>query len=95
MSQDTENDEKRTIGEVSTAGRVMNAKRAGFPPMAPPYDLEEGIHCEVLAYTDWADLFIPTVVRWANGEIDRFTDPAVTMRNKRESIQQVMMEDEE
>ncbi|QCC48113.1 hypothetical protein [Halobellus limi] len=58
-------------------------------------DIEEGVHYDVLAYTDWADLFIPTVVRWVNGETDMFKDPAVTERNKRQSIQQVMMENEE
>ncbi|RCU47905.1 hypothetical protein DU504_11745 [Haloplanus salinus] len=52
-------------------------------------DVSEGEHYEVLAYTDWADLFIPTVVKWANGEIDRFNDPAVTRNNRRESLQLV------
>jgi len=47
----------------------------------------------VLAYTDWADVFIPTIVEWANGETDHFTDPAASIQNKRESIQQVQMED--
>jgi hypothetical protein len=56
-------------------------------------DVEEGVHYEVLAYTDWADLFVPTIVEWKNGEQDRFTDPAVTRRNKRESIQAAQMEE--
>ena len=74
--------------DISIAGRIHNAKAAGMHPMMAS-DVSEGKHYEVLAYTDWADLFIPTVVKWANGEIDRFNDPAVTRNNRRESLQLV------
>ena len=34
----------------------------------------EGTHFEVLAYTDWADQFVPTVVKWNTGVVDDFRD---------------------
>lgn len=78
------------MSDISIAGRIHNAKAVGMHPMMQS-DVSEGEHYEVLAYTDWADLFIPTVVRWANGEVDRFNDPAVTRSNRLESLQRVEM----
>ena len=80
-----------TTAEVSMAGRVHTAKENGMHPQVSS-DVEEGTHYKVLAYTDWADQFIPTVVEWANGELDSFIDPAVSRNNRREAIQQVEME---
>jgi hypothetical protein len=77
-----------TTAEVSIAGRVRTAQDNGMHPVQES-EVEEGRHYEVLSYTDWADLFIPTRVRWANGETDDFTDPAVSDTNRRESIRAV------
>jgi hypothetical protein len=40
------------------------------------YDLglKEGEHYEVLAYSLWADTFVPTIVKWKTGEVDDFSD---------------------
>jgi len=48
--------------------------------------LTEGEDYKVLAYTDWADLFIPTTVKWGNGNVDSFTDLGASLNNRHESI---------
>lgn len=45
----------------------------------------EGVHYEVVAYTDWADYFVPTIVMWENGEMDLFADLETSLENRRES----------
>jgi hypothetical protein len=52
----------------------------GHPQQAEK-PVEEGVHYEVLAYTDWADQFIPTVVKWSNGEVDDFTSVEKSVEN--------------
>lgn len=48
-------------------------------------DVIEGEHYTVLAYTDFADTFVPTIVRWKNGAVDDFTNRFFSMMNKAES----------
>jgi len=48
--------------------------------------VEEGRHYKVLAYTDWADTFVPTVVQWNHGEVDSFTDPARSRVNQQKAV---------
>jgi len=48
--------------------------------------VEEGNHYTVLAYTDWADQFIPTVIKWNHGEIDNFTDRRLSVENRLKAI---------
>jgi len=43
---------------------------------------EEGKHYTVLAYTDWADQFIPTVIKWNHGEVDDLTNLAKSQENR-------------
>lgn len=52
--------------------------------------VEEGKHYKVLAYTDWADQFIPTVIKWSHGEIDDFTDP----QKSRENLDKALLQTE-
>jgi hypothetical protein len=49
--------------------------------------VEEGVHYTTLAYTDWGDTFVPTVVKWNHGAVDSFTDPAKSMENQRKALQ--------
>ena len=45
--------------------RVHNARAViGSPYCKGDYPVKEGKHFTVLAYTDWADDFVPTVVAW-------------------------------
>jgi DNA-directed RNA polymerase subunit RPC12/RpoP len=46
---------------------------------------EEGKHYTVLAYTDWADQFIPTVIQWNHGEVDDLSDMAKSKKNLEKS----------
>jgi len=46
---------------------------------------EEGKHYTVLAYTDWADQFIPTVIQWNHGEVDDLSDMAKSRKNLEKS----------
>jgi hypothetical protein len=46
----------------------------------------EGKHYTVLAYTDWADQFIPTTVKWNHGEVDDLTDPVKSRLNREKAI---------
>lgn len=74
--------------------RVKVAKEVGFHPLiAPATTVVEGTHYKVLAYTDWADMFVPTVVEWANGETDRLTSREATLRNRDEAIAAVVSGD--
>ncbi|MFH2111684.1 MAG: hypothetical protein ABIJ47_10555 [Candidatus Bathyarchaeota archaeon] len=49
--------------------------------------VEEGKHYKTLAYTDWADTFVPTVIQWNHGAVDSFTDPAKSRENQRKALQ--------
>ncbi|MFH2109894.1 MAG: hypothetical protein ABIJ47_01395 [Candidatus Bathyarchaeota archaeon] len=49
--------------------------------------VEEDKHYTVLAYTDWADTFVPTVIKWSHGEVDDFTNPGKSLLNRSRAIQ--------
>lgn len=73
------------------ADRVSLAKRLGMHPHmtgdAEFAALTEGEHYEVVAYTDWADYFVPTVVQWNGGdEVDQLTDPEASVAAAREVL---------
>jgi DNA-directed RNA polymerase subunit RPC12/RpoP len=50
-------------------------------PQSASKGAEEGKHYTVLAYTDWADQFIPTIIQWNHGEVDDLTDLAKSRMN--------------
>ena len=54
-------------------------------PQQPSRPAEEGKHYSVLAYTDWADQFIPTTVKWNHGEVDDLTNLAKSRMNLEKS----------
>jgi len=66
---------------VSTSYDVLGHPQQTSKPV------EEGKHYTVLAYTDWADSFIPTVVKWSHGEVDSFTDPAKSRENRNRALE--------
>ena len=55
-------------------------------PQQASRPVEEGRHYEVLAYTDWCDTMVPTVVKWSHGEVDDLTDPRRSRENQRKAI---------
>jgi predicted RNA-binding Zn-ribbon protein involved in translation (DUF1610 family) len=55
---------------------------------------EEGKHYTVLAYTDWADQFIPTVIQWNHGEVDDLSDMAKSKKNLEKSYTHLAKEHE-
>jgi len=65
--------------------RIEVAKNLGLHPLVDS-DLEEGTHYTVLAYTDWADLFIPTIVKWRHGPTDDPTDPETAKQHKQQAL---------
>jgi hypothetical protein len=50
--------------------------------------MEEGKDYTTLAYSDWADMFIPTVIKWKNGKVDDFRDLDESLHN-RESVKKL------
>lgn len=48
--------------------------------------LKEGRDFTVLAYSDYADTLVPTIVKWNNGEVDNFTNREESISNRRETI---------
>lgn len=80
---------------ADTAERVNNSTDVlGHPhihhdshPEDPP--VSEGDEFDVLAYTMWGDYHVPTVVRWAHGEVDRFDDRDESFENRRRAKQEV------
>lgn len=76
------------------ADRVSLAKRLGMHPHlsgdAEFSRLEEGTHYDVVAYTDWADYFVPTMVQWLHtNHVDQLTDPDRSVEAAREALEQV------
>lgn len=67
--------------------RIHVARKLGIHPMVDS-DLEEGTHYTVLAYTDWADIFVPTVIKWRHGPTDDLTDHATAKQHKQEALTQ-------
>ena len=56
-------------------GHVGHPAKGVFP--------EEGKDYTTLAFTDWADDFQPTLIKWANGVLDDFTLREASIHNKR------------
>lgn len=85
----------------NTATRVRNANdvlghqqyRAGPDEWTEKHSdklpVEEGVHFTTLAYTDWGDLLIPTVVEWAHGELDTFNDKSESLKNREKAKEAV------
>ena len=48
----------------------------------------EGVHYTTIAYSDWADSFIPTIVRWSHGAVDDFSDREQSARNQALALQE-------
>lgn len=46
----------------------------------------EGVHYKVLAYTDWADVFIPTIIKWNFGAVDDFDDKEKSFKNRKKAL---------
>jgi len=63
-------DMKQVGGRVDTANRVLDLDHMGQPRGV----VKEGEHYSVLAYTDWADTFVPTVIKWNHGAVDDLSD---------------------
>jgi len=59
-------------------GNAQNFVGDNLYPARFGLGLEEGKDYEVLAYSDWADTFVPTVVKWRTGEVDDFSDEKKT-----------------
>lgn len=70
---------------AKTSMQVIGNPKPGEPGKD---GVTEGEHYDVLAYTDYADMFIPTVVHWQNGETDSFEDLETSEKNKQESLEQ-------
>lgn len=63
--------------------RVTNAENFVGSNLYPArYDLglKEGKDYQVLAYSDYADTFVPTIVKWKTGEVDNFSDEQRTRK---------------
>jgi len=74
------------------ADRVGVAKRLGMHPQVSGdiefSRLEEGVHYEVVAYTDWCDQFVPTVVCWHHtGDVDWLDDPEASIAHARSAVE--------
>ena len=67
---------------VSTSYDIVGHPQQASKPV------EEGKHYTVLAYTNWADSFIPTVIKWNHGEVDSFTDPEKSRQSQRRALQE-------
>ncbi|MFH2111232.1 MAG: hypothetical protein ABIJ47_08250 [Candidatus Bathyarchaeota archaeon] len=81
-------------GESSQNSRWAEVGRridVSYDVLGHPYHrikpVGEGKHYETLAYTDWCDTFVPTVVKWNHGAVDSFTDPAKSRENQRQALQ--------
>lgn len=72
---------------MSITERVSTSYDIIGHPQQASKPVEEGRHYEVLAYTDWADSMIPTVVKWRHGEIDDFTSPEKSRQNRATAIE--------
>lgn len=93
MATTTTHDTEQAGGSTAMRKRIDTARGLGLHPMYKGFedyrDLEEGTHYEVLAYTDWADVFVPTVVKWSNGKVDSLTDRKQSITNAEEALRKV------
>ncbi len=49
--------------------------------------MKEDVDYKVLAYSDWGDMLIPTIVKWSNGEVDDFTSATKSVANRVDVIE--------
>lgn len=68
------------------ADRIDVARALGLHPLQQDTALEEGTHYDVLAYTDWADLFVPTIIKWRHGPTDNLTDLQTSAQHKQQAL---------
>ncbi len=76
------------------ADRIDVARALGLHPLQQDDTLEEGTHYEVLAYTEWADMFVPTVIKWRHGATDNLTDLETSERHKRHALRDARLPDQ-
>lgn len=74
------------IGMANSDGPNAEQARSQLPVL-------EGTHYEVLAYSMWADYHTPTVVKWAHGETDDFTNRRESMENQERALEYVEGDD--
>ena len=74
--------------EVDAVGKRIDVS---YDVLGHPYHrvkpVEEAKHYETLAYTDWGDTFVPTVIKWNHGEVDSFTDLRKSRENQAKALQ--------
>lgn len=66
-----------------------NSSMEGAEEAAERLPVREGVHYDVLASTMWGDYHQPTVVRWADGTTDSFTDLEESKANRAAAIEEV------
>lgn len=76
------------------ADRISVAKRLGMHPHltgdAEFSGLTEGKHYEVVAYTDWSDYFVPTLVQWQHtNHADDLSEREQSVEAARNALEQV------
>jgi hypothetical protein len=69
---------------VDVGTRISTSYEVLGHPQTPveQKQVKEGVHYQVLAYSDWADQFIPTVVKWVHGTTDSFTNLEKSTRDR-------------
>jgi len=67
------------------ADRIEVSNEVIGHPLQRTLPVEEGNHYTVLAYTDWGDLFIPTIVKWNDGTVDNFSNITKSRANRKKS----------
>lgn len=78
----TQTDPWAGVGKrVNTSYEVLGHPQSTYKPA------DEGVHYKVLAYTDWADQFIPTMIQWNHGEVDDLTDKDRSEMNRLKAVQ--------
>lgn len=78
---DWEKVNKRISNSAETLGHPHN----DYDGLRHNLKAREGEDYKVLASTDQGGYFYPTIVRWANGETDSFTDLEKSIENRDES----------
>lgn len=68
-----------------TALKLLGTPKPGEPGKD---GVQEGEHYTVVAYTDYLDMFVPTVVQWNHGELDMFTDVDESRENKERALRE-------
>lgn len=72
---------KTVIGHPHNIGHAKS-NTEGAEQAREKLPVIEGTHYEVLAHTTWADYFVPTIIKWAHGATDNFTDREKSLENR-------------